>query len=48
MPTTGAPVHCGAEQFGVAMVDGSAPPLDVVLEFVEGQAVHSLTEVVAN
>lgn len=47
MPTTGAPVHCGAEQFGVAIVDGSAPPLDVVLEFVEGHAVHSLTEVVA-
>ena len=48
MLTTAAPVHCGAEQCGVAMVDGKAPPLDVVDELVEGQAVHSLTEVVAS
>jgi hypothetical protein len=47
MPTTAAPVHCGALQFGVAIVEGSAPPLDVVEEFVEGQTVHSLTDVVA-
>jgi hypothetical protein len=31
----------------VVIVEGSAPPLDVVLEFVEGQTVHSLTDVVA-
>lgn len=43
---TGAPVHAGAVQFGVAMAEGSAPPLDAVLELVEGQAVHSLIEVV--
>ena len=48
MLTTAAPVHCGAEQFGVAIVEGNAPPLEVVDELVEGQAVHSLTEVVAS
>ena len=32
---------------GVAIVDGSAPPLDVVVEFVDGHTVHSLTDVVA-
>ena len=47
MLTTAWPVHCGAAQLGVAMVEGRAPPLEVVVELDDGHTVHSLTEVVA-
>lgn len=46
MLTTVAPVHCGAEQVGIAIDEGNTPPLDTVEEFVEGHADHSLTDVV--
>jgi hypothetical protein len=34
MDKTAEPVHCGAEQFGVAIVEGNAPPLEGIEDHV--------------